>query len=178
MIDKSALLDRARRVKLLLMDCDGVLTDGRIWIIDSNDDQKAFSTKDGLGLDLFHRAGHRTGIISGRKSTAVERRASALGISYVCLGNNDKVGAFEETLIKAEVGPDEVAFIGDDLNDIPLMRRSGLAVAVADASEETRDHAHHVTKLKGGRGAVRETIELILKAQERWAGVIEGYLTK
>ena len=159
------------------MDCDGVLTDGRIWIIDNNEDQKAFNIKDGLGLELLHRAGIKTGIISGRSSTAVERRASALGISYVFLGNNDKIGAFEETLAKAEVGPEEVAFIGDDLNDVPLMRRSSLAVAVADASEETRTHAHYITLQRGGHGAVRETAELILKAQGRWADLIAGYLT-
>lgn len=160
------------------MDCDGVLTDGRIWLIDSNEDQKAFNIKDGLGLELLHRAGISTGIISGRSSTAVERRASALGISYVFLGNNDKISAFEETLLKSGVGPEAVAFIGDDLNDIPLMRRSALAVAVADSSEETRNHAHYVTKLKGGRGAVRETVELILKSQERWAELIGPYLTR
>lgn len=160
------------------MDCDGVLTDGRIWLIESNEDQKAFNTKDGLGLELLHRAGIRTGIVSGRFSTAVERRASALGISYVFLGNNDKISAFEETLIKSGVGPEAVAFIGDDLNDIPLMRRSALAVAVADAAEEARNHAHYVTKLRGGRGAVRETVELILKSQGRWEEVIEPYLTR
>ena len=160
------------------MDCDGVLTDGRIWIIDGNEDQKAFNIKDGLGLELLHRAGIKTGIISGRSSTAVERRASALGISYVFLGNNDKIGAFEETLTEAGVSSEAVAFIGDDLNDIPLMRRSALAVAVADACEETRNYAHYVTKLKGGRGAVRETVELILKAQERWGKLIDDYLNK
>ena len=177
MIDKSELEDRARRIKLLLMDCDGVLTDGRIWIIDNNEDQKAFNTRDGLGLELLHRAGIASGIISGRSSTAVERRANALGMSYVCLGSNNKITAFEETLSKARVGPAEVAFVGDDLNDIALMQRSGLAVAVADASEETRNHAHYVTAAKGGRGAVRETIELILKSQKRWDELIESYLT-
>ncbi len=178
MIETTELRERASRIQLLLMDCDGVLTDGRVWLIESNEDQKAFNTKDGLGLELLHRAGIRTGIVSGRFSTAVERRASALGISYVFLGNNDKISAFEETLIKSGVGPEAVAFIGDDLNDIPLMRRSALAVAVADAAEEARNHAHYVTKLRGGRGAVRETVELILKSQGRWEEVIEPYLTR
>lgn len=160
------------------MDCDGVLTDGRIWIIDDNEDQKSFSTKDGQGLDLLHRAGIASGIISGRSSTAVARRASALGIRYVYLGDNNKIAAFEDALSQAGIGSEEVGFIGDDLPDIPLMRRSGLAVAVADASEETRNHAHYVTAAKGGRGAVRETVELILKSQDRWDELIKSYLTR
>jgi 3-deoxy-D-manno-octulosonate 8-phosphate phosphatase (KDO 8-P phosphatase) len=158
------------------MDCDGVLTDGRIWILAEGDDQKAFSTKDGLGIELLHRAGLRSGIISGRKSTAVERRAHGLGMEFVRLGDGDKIAAFEQILAAAEVEANEVAFIGDDLNDIPLMLRSGLAIAVADAVQETRDHAHYVTNATGGSGAVRESIELILKAQGHWSKLIEKYL--
>jgi 3-deoxy-D-manno-octulosonate 8-phosphate phosphatase (KDO 8-P phosphatase) len=176
MTDSSSVQDRAKRVKLLLMDCDGVLTDGRIWIMDDGEDQKAFSTKDGLGVDLLHRAGLKSGIISGRKSRAVERRARALGIEFVKLGDNDKVNAFEQVLAQSGLTPNEVAFVGDDLNDIPLMLRSGLAIAVADATAETRERAHYVTNAAGGSGAVRESVELILKAQDRWAEVIEKYL--
>lgn len=174
----SSVQERARRIKLLLMDCDGVLTDGRIWILEGGDDQKAFSTKDGLGLDLFHRAGLKSGIISGRHSSAVERRAKALGIAFIELGHSDKVAAFEATLAKSGCDANETAFIGDDLNDIPLMLRSELAMAVADASLETRQHAHYITETVGGRGAVREVIELILKAQGRWDGVIASYLSR
>ncbi len=177
MNDLSSVQERAKHIKLLLMDCDGVLTDGRIWVLDEAEDQKAFNTKDGLGIELLHRAGLKSGIISGRKSSAVERRALALGMEFVKLGDNDKVKAFEETLSASGLTAHEVAFIGDDLNDIPLLRRSELAVAVADATQETRDRAHYVTLAEGGGGAVREVVELILKSQGRWSELIEKYLS-
>jgi 3-deoxy-D-manno-octulosonate 8-phosphate phosphatase (KDO 8-P phosphatase) len=176
MTDSSSVEQRARQIKVLLMDCDGVLTDGRIWIIDENEDQKAFHIRDGLGLELWHRAGLRSGIISGRSSTAVARRAKGLNISIVHLGQNDKVKAFEETLLQTGVSRDEVAFIGDDLNDIPLMLRCGLAIAVSDASSETKARAQYVTRATGGYGAVREAVELILKVQNKWEGLISDYL--
>ena len=162
------VLVRARRIKLLLMDCDGVLTDGRLWLTENHDEQKSFHARDGLGLSLIHRAGLRTGIISGRKSAALERRAHDLKMAFVHQFANDKVKALDEIISEAEVSADECAFIGDDLVDIPPMRRVGLAIAVADAVAETKQAAHYVTSLKGGRGAVREVCELILKAQERW----------
>ena len=171
----SELQQRAARIKLLLMDCDGVLTDGRIWLFE-NEEQKGFHTRDGLGIDLWHRAGLTSGIISGRESSAVERRARALGMTYVLLGRSDKEQIFAETLSKARMTYEEVAYIGDDLNDIPLMLLSGLGIAVADAAIETREHAHFVTKAAGGFGAVREVIELILKAQGRWTDLIRVYL--
>jgi len=176
MKEQTSVQDRAARVKLLLMDCDGVLTDGRIWILENGEDQKTFNTRDGLGLDLFHRAGLRSGIISGRQSSAVQRRADSLGIGYVRQGCEDKVAAFKEILSESGVTESEVAFIGDDLNDVPLMRRSELAVAVADAVAEAKECAHFVTNASGGNGAVRETVELILKAQNLWADLIRVYL--
>ena len=176
MDDLSSIERRASRIKLLLMDCDGVLTDGRLWLTEEGDDQKSFNTKDGLGLSLLHRAGLQSGIISGRTSRAVTRRAQELGIEFVRQGDPDKIKAFEQVLQQAAVDENEVAFIGDDLNDIPLMQRSELAVAVADAVEETRSVAHYVTQAAGGRGAVREVIELILKAQGHWSDLVEGYL--
>ncbi len=176
MIDEAEILKRAARVKLLLMDCDGVLTDGRIWILENGEDQKTFHTRDGLGIDLLHRAGLKSGIISGRISSALERRAQSLGVSYLWQGRDDKRQAFADTLAQAQVTNDEVAFVGDDLTDLPLMVQSGLAVAVADAVAEVRAHAHYVTKAKGGTGAVREVVELILKAQGRWDDLVESYL--
>ena len=134
----SEVQQRAARIKLLLMDCDGVLTDGRIWLFENGEEQKGFHTRDGLGIDLWHRAGLTSGIISGRESSAVQRRARALGMTYVSLGRSDKEQIFAETLSKARVTNEDVAYIGDDLNDIPLMLQSGLGVAVADASLETR----------------------------------------
>jgi 3-deoxy-D-manno-octulosonate 8-phosphate phosphatase (KDO 8-P phosphatase) len=167
--------ERASRIKLLLMDCDGVLTDGRIWLFENGEEQKGFHTRDGLGLELWHRAGLKSGIISGRKSKAVERRARGLVMSFVVQGVTEKVQAFKDTVAQAGVTNEEVAFIGDDLNDIPLMLRSGFAVAVADAAPEARERAHYVTKLNGGQGAVREVIELILKAQGRWDALTADY---
>jgi 3-deoxy-D-manno-octulosonate 8-phosphate phosphatase (KDO 8-P phosphatase) len=176
MKDLPAVERRASRIKLLLMDCDGVLTDGRIWLTQDGGEQKSFNTHDGLGLDLFHRAGLRSGVITGRISSALDRRAQELEIEFVRQGDPNKVSAFEEILRLAEVDEDEVAFIGDDLTDIPLMLRSELAVAVADAVEEARSIAHYVTRADGGRGAVREVIELILRSQGRWNELVEKYL--
>jgi len=169
---------RAARIKLLLMDCDGVLTDGRIWLFENGEEQKGFHTRDGLGIELLHRAGLQSGIISGRTSNAVERRAKGLGMSFIVQGCEDKESSFAETLAQAGVTKEEVAFIGDDLNDIPLMVQSGLGVAVADAAIETRLQAHYVTAVVGGRGAVREVIELILKAQDRWDDLILRYMPR
>jgi 3-deoxy-D-manno-octulosonate 8-phosphate phosphatase (KDO 8-P phosphatase) len=176
MEDLPSIERRAARIKLLLMDCDGVLTDGRLLLTDGGDEQKSFNVRDGLGLDLWHRAGLKSGIISGRNSRALERRAQGLGVEYLRQGSENKTSDFEELLVLAQVDENEVAFVGDDLNDIPLMRRSELAIAVADAAEETRAGAHYVTQAAGGSGAIREVVELILKAQGRWTEVTEKYL--
>ncbi|HEY0405064.1 MAG TPA: HAD hydrolase family protein [Pyrinomonadaceae bacterium] len=176
MDNRAEIEKRAARVKLLLMDCDGVLTDGRITLLPGGDEHKSFHTRDGHGLVLLHRAGLSSGIISGRTSSAVERRARDLGIRYVRQGTWDKIVEFEETIAEAGVDDSETAFIGDDVTDIPLMQRVGLAVAVADATEETRAVAHYVTQLPGGFGAVREVTDLILKAQGRWAELMRKYI--
>jgi 3-deoxy-D-manno-octulosonate 8-phosphate phosphatase (KDO 8-P phosphatase) len=168
--------DRADWIKLLLMDCDGVLTDGRLWILEENDDQKSFHSRDGFGIELLHRAGLKSGVISGRNSTSLARRAHWLGMAYVRQGCEDKQQAYSEILAEAGVKSSEVAFIGDDLNDIPLMLRSGLGIAVADAALETRQHAQYVTEARGGMGAVREVVELLLKVQGRWDEVLQRYL--
>jgi 3-deoxy-D-manno-octulosonate 8-phosphate phosphatase (KDO 8-P phosphatase) len=167
---------RAARVQLLLLDCDGVLTDGRITPVPGGDELKSFHTRDGHGLVMLHRAGVRSGIISGRTSRLVEMRAADLGISLLRQGARDKVEAFEGLMAEAGVVADDAAFVGDDVVDIPVMRRCGLAVAVADATPETRAAAHYVTRLPGGFGAVREVCELILKAQGRWDELMRRYL--
>ena len=167
---------RAARVRLLLLDCDGVLTDGRITPVEDGEELKSFHTHDGHGLVMLHRAGLRTGIISGRTSRLVELRAADLGISFVRQGALNKIEVFESLLAEAGEEPSRVAYVGDDVVDIPLMRRCGLAIAVADATPDTRDAAHHVTRLPGGHGAVREVCELILKAQSRWDELMKRYL--
>ncbi len=167
---------RAARVKLLLMDCDGVLTDGRIELLENGDEIKTFHTRDGHGIVLMHRAGLSTGIISGRSSSLVERRARELGMKHVRQGTWDKIKDYEELIAEACVAEDETAFIGDDVTDIPLMQRAGFAVAVADAVPETLAAAHFVTNLPGGFGAVREVCESILKAQGKWDDLMKRYI--
>jgi 3-deoxy-D-manno-octulosonate 8-phosphate phosphatase (KDO 8-P phosphatase) len=166
---------RLARIKLLLMDCDGVLTDGRITLIGEADERKSFHTRDGHGLVLLHRAGLRSGIISGNRSSVVERRAADLKITFVHQGAWDKIAAYKEVLAEAGVEESEVAFIGDDVTDAPIMLRVGCAFAVADAVEETQRVAHYVTQKAGGFGAVREVCEMILRAQGRWTELMRRY---
>lgn len=169
---------RIKRIKLVLMDCDGVLTDGRIMLSSDSDEQKSFHTRDGHGIVLLHRAGIKTGIISGRTSSLLERRALELGMNILRQGTWNKTKDFEEVLQEANIKEDETAFIGDDVTDIPLMLRVGFAVAVADAVEETKDAAHYVTTLNGGFGAVREVADLILKTQGHWEELMKRYISK
>ena len=166
---------RAQSIKLLLMDCDGVLTDGRITLVGEADEQKSFHTRDGHALVLWHRAGLRSGIISGNSSSSVERRARDLKIEFVRQGSHNKIEVFDEILKSARVEAREVAYIGDDVVDIPLIRQSGLGIAVADAVEEVRLFAHLTTDARGGFGAVRESVEFLLKAQGRWTGLMRRY---
>ena len=176
MDERDEVVRRAAQVELLLLDCDGVLTDGRITPVEGGEELKSFHTHDGHGLVMLHRAGLRSGIISGRRSRLVELRAADLGISFVRQGALDKVEAFESLLSEAATEPARAAYVGDDVVDIPLMRRCALAVAVADATPDTRAAAHYVTQLPGGFGAVREVCELILKAQGRWDELMKRYL--
>lgn len=164
---KPEIIERAKRLKLLLMDCDGVLTDGRIWLTADGEEQKAFHVRDGQGIVLLHRAGVQTGIISGRASAATERRASELGMTFLRQGVTDKVLVLEEVLREAGVSPDDCAYVGDDVGDVEIMRRVGLAVAVADAAEVAKGVAHFITTASGGKGAVREVCATILQAQEQ-----------
>jgi 3-deoxy-D-manno-octulosonate 8-phosphate phosphatase (KDO 8-P phosphatase) len=168
---------RIERVKLVLMDCDGVLTDGRIMLLPDGDEQKTFHTRDGHGIVLLHRAGIKTGIISGRTSGLLERRASELGINFLRQGTWNKIKDFDEILKEANISADETAFIGDDVTDIPLMERVGFAVAVEDAVKETIDAAHYITNNKGGFGAVREVADMILKFQGRWIELMSRYIS-
>lgn len=175
-LDEHEIERRARHIKFLVLDCDGVLTDGRIMLVGEDDETKTFHTRDGHGIVLWHRAGHRTAIISGNSSSAVERRARDLKIEFVRQRELNKFEAFETLLREAGVEPREVACLGDDVTDIPLMRQAGLGIAVADAVEETKHAAHIVTALNGGYGAVRESIELLLKSQGAWAELMRRYI--
>lgn len=172
------VLARARNIKLFLMDVDGTLTDGGICLISSTSaeggtpaavsEMKIFNAQDGQGLSLAHTMGIQTGFITGRRSPAVAKRAQELKVTFVHLGQATKMQAFEESMKAAGVAEQEVAYMGDDLPDIPLAQRAGLAVSVADGAPELKAVCHYTTRRPGGRGAAREVIELILKAQGRW----------
>ena len=166
---------RAARIELLLLDVDGVLTDGSVIYTDAGEELKRFHVRDGAGIKLWLAAGHRAAIVSGRASAAVDRRAAELGVAPVLQGRADKLAALAEVLATTGVPADRVCAVGDDLPDLPVMAAAGLAVAVADACEEVRAAAHRVTMTPGGHGAVRETVEWLLKAQGRWAGLIARY---
>lgn len=177
MIQTSDLSARASAIELLLLDVDGVLTDGSVAYLDDGRELKRFHVRDGSGLKLWRAAGKRAAIVSGRSSPAVERRAKELGVSPVLQGREDKRTALEEVLRVTGVTPDRVCAIGDDLPDVPVLRACGLAVAVADACAEAREAAHYVTAVAGGHGAVRDAIEWLLKLQGRWAEVTAPYTT-
>src|SRR6266436_10436232 len=163
---------RAKKIRVLLMDVDGVLTDGRIWLLSRRDgtasEIKGFSAYDGAGLKLARAAGLRTGLITGRESSAVTQRARECEIEFVYQHSATKLGALEEILQTTGASANEVAYVGDDLPDLSVLQRVGLAVAVANAAPEVKRAAHYVTARSGGEGAVREVVELILKAQGKW----------
>jgi 3-deoxy-D-manno-octulosonate 8-phosphate phosphatase (KDO 8-P phosphatase) len=173
----AAVAARARKIRVLLMDVDGVLTGGQVYLLPQPDgtavEMKAFHSQDGAGLKLARDAGLRTGVISGRDSAAVTRRAAEVGMEFVYQGRAEKLSAYEEILRVAGVRDAEVAYIGDDLPDLPVLERVGLAVAVANAVPEVRRAAHHVTRRTGGDAGVREAIEGILKAQGKWRSVAD-----
>lgn len=160
--------ERAQRIVALFCDVDGVLTDGRVTYLADGTEFKSFSVRDGLGLQLMKVADCRVAFISGRESDAVLRRGEELGVDAMLLGIGDKTAAFEELLGRFEISEDQVAYVGDDLPDLPLIRRAGLGFAVADAAPEVRAAAHVVLRTNGGQGAVREACERILKAKGAW----------
>lgn len=172
-----ALKKRAAQIKLLLMDVDGTMTDGGVLLLSQPDGSaleiKKFDAHDGQGLTLAHTAGIRTGCITGRESPALLRRAHEMKMDYVYMKVPLKMPAYEEILVKAGLKDAEVAYVGDDLPDIPILKRVGLAVAVGDAVADVKKIAHYTTKTHAGRGAIREAIELILKSKGLWDELID-----
>ncbi len=167
---------RARDIRLVIFDVDGVLTDGSLYLSDDGKEYKAFYSRDGHGMQLLQEGGVEIAIITGRTSKVVAHRMESLGIRHVYQGQLDKLPAFRHLLRALGLSPREAAFVGDDLMDLPVMRRVGLAVAVQDAHPLVRAHAHWQTPHPGGRGAARDVCELILKAQGRWEAMLERYL--
>ncbi|MGL6097636.1 MAG: KdsC family phosphatase [Fimbriiglobus sp.] len=163
---------RAARVELLLLDVDGVLTDGSVVYTDDGRELKRFHVRDGTGLKLWRAAGMRVAVVSGRASVAVDRRAAELGAAPVLQGRDDKAAALAEVLAATGLTADRVCAVGDDLIDLPVLGAVGVAVAVADACPEVRAVADYVTITPGGRGAVREVVELLLKSQGRWDALV------
>lgn len=172
----AALKKRAAQIKVLLMDVDGTMTDGSVTLLSQSDGSaleiKSFDAHDGQGLTLAHTAGLRTGCITGRESSALLRRAHEMKMEFIYMKQPLKMPAYEDILRIAGMSDAAVAYIGDDLPDIPLMRRAGLAVAVGDAVPEVKDAAHYVTKAVAGRGAIREAVELVLKSKGVWQEMI------
>lgn len=161
------IVERARKIKLLLMDCDGVLTDGRIYYTESGEQMKVFNVRDGQGIVSWHQAGFKSGIISGRDAQKIlEARARELGMHYVKARSHDKTKDFFDILQDAKVNSDEVAYIGDDIGDICLFEKVGLPIAVADTASEVLPYTIYITKTNGGFGAVREITNLLLNAKK------------
>lgn len=168
---------RAARVRLVIFDVDGVLTDGRLYYGPDGEEYKAFFSRDGFGLKLLRDSGVEIGVISGRDSRAVDARMASLGIRHVYQGRRAKLEAFEGLLGGVGVSDDETCYVGDDVLDLPPMARAGLAVAVADAHPLVLEHAHWRTPNRGGRGAGRDVCELILRAQDRLDDLYAPYLS-
>lgn len=174
-------LARARRVRLLLMDVDGVLTDGKLYyVLDASGtmiETKVFNVADGQGLRWLHKVGIQTGLVSVGNSPGVQHRANLLGIKYCYQGcsDKDKLARYEEILTKASFQAEEICYVGDDITDVPIMKRVGLAIAVANAHPEVKKIAHYVTSRPGGAGAIREVAELLLQAQNKWGQILQQY---
>lgn len=161
-------LVRAQKITLLLMDCDGVMTDGRLYYTESGEYMKVFNVRDGQGIVSWHKAGFQSGIISGRNAKKIlEMRATELGMRYIKARSRNKANDLFDVLQDEKVDPEQVAFIGDDIGDICLLEKVGLPIVVADAAIEVLPFAVYVTKVKGGFGAVREVTDLLLKAKEK-----------
>jgi len=167
---------RAARVKLILFDVDGVLTDGKILVHGDGTESKVFDIKDGTGIVWARRAGRTVGLLSARRSTATEQRASQLGITVMRQGVANKLDAYNEIMTGLTVTDDEVAYMGDDVLDLPVLMRAGLSAAPADAVEDVRSRVHWVSRAKGGDGAARELVEVILRAQGTWTALVDSYV--
>jgi YrbI family 3-deoxy-D-manno-octulosonate 8-phosphate phosphatase len=172
------LEQRCQSIELILSDVDGVLTDGGIFLDSQGVEAKRFHIRDGMGIKLWQKAGYKFGLITGRSSHMVKVRAAELGIDIIRQGIDEKLAAVKQVLHELRATPKNVCYVGDDLPDLPPLRMAGLGVAPADACIELREAAHFVTQARGGDGAIRETIEMILKAQRHWSDVIHNFTGK
>ena len=176
MLELSEFNQKARHLKLLILDVDGVLTDGRLFFDERGGEYKFFHARDGHGIKLLMQAGVEVAVVSGRKSKPVAMRLKNLGIEHIYQGQEDKTVAFDELIGKLSIAAGHTAHMGDDVIDLPIMRRAGLAIAVNDAHDAVKEYADWCTELVGGAGAVREVCDLILQAQGKYQAIIENYL--
>ena len=170
------ILEKASQIRLVIFDVDGVLTDGSLFIGDNGEEYKAFFSKDGLGMKMLQDTGVEIAVITARTSQVVLHRMQSLGIKHIYQGQLKKLPAFEQILKEINISSEQAAYVGDDVIDLPVMRKAGLAIAVQDAHPVAKQHAHWQTPSNGGRGAARDVCELIMEAQNTLVGQIEKYL--
>jgi 3-deoxy-D-manno-octulosonate 8-phosphate phosphatase (KDO 8-P phosphatase) len=175
-LSEDEIIKRAKKIKMLMLDVDGVMTDGRIIYGDYGDEFKCFDVLDGFGVVLLKRAGFKVTIVTAKKSKIVKMRAQEIQADSLYQNCTDKIKAFNEILEEFSLSPHHVCFVGDDLVDIPVLKKAGLAICVPNAVAEVKDHAHLITGNQGGRGAVREVCEFLLKFQGKWDNVTKNYL--
>lgn len=175
-MDNQTLIKKARQLKLLILDVDGVLTDGRLFFDNNGVEYKCFHARDGHGIKLLRQTGVEVAVISGRKSNSVALRMQSLGIEHVYQGHENKIAAFEEIITKLNIGAEQAAHVGDDVLDLPIMKRVGLAIAVQDANFAVKQRADWCTQIMGGMGAVREVCDFIMQAQGTYDSVLSTYL--
>ena len=166
---------RMQSIELILSDVDGVMTDGGITYDNQGIETKTFHVRDGMGIKLWQKTGHRFGIITARSSHIVKLRMDELGVDFIRQGTEQKLAAAQQIIAELNLEPSNVCYIGDDLTDVGLMKSVGMSASVADAAEDVKKVADYVTKSAGGKGAIRELIEMILKSQKRWNELLQGY---
>lgn len=169
--------NKASQVKLVIFDVDGVLTDGSLFLGDDGQEYKAFHSKDGHGMVMLQQSGIMIGIITGRTSEVVRKRMESLGIKHVFQGQKDKLPAYQQLKQELGLADEEIAYVGDDVVDLPVMTKVGLSIAVQDAHNTTKEHAHWITPSAGGRGAAREVCEMLMQAQDKLQPALEHYLS-
>jgi 3-deoxy-D-manno-octulosonate 8-phosphate phosphatase (KDO 8-P phosphatase) len=174
-LEQRTLLAKAQKIKLLILDVDGVLTDGRLFFDLEGIEYKGFHVRDGLGIKLLQKIGVEVAVISGRSSKMVSLRMKSLGLEHIYLGYENKITAFEQILEKIDIEPEQIAHVGDDLPDLPIMQRAGFAIAVNDAHFAVKQKADWSTDLPGGYGAVREVCDFIIHAQGRFDDILSFY---
>ena len=174
-LQEREIRERARGVRMIVFDVDGVLTDGSLFYGDDGQEYKAFNSRDGHGIKMLRASGVEPAIITGRTSQVVLFRARNLGIVHLFQGADDKLVAFEKLLASVNLAPPQIAYMGDDVVDLPVLRRCGLAISVPDAPDEVKARSHYITEAAAGRGAAREACELIMRAQGTWAAQLALY---